>query len=161
MTNPDDGDDLERDIAAGIYKPAGPLFARMRALVGDARGDLDAPLPDEDEPEPAPRPNAERVNDAAKRLMHRLIARRLPREPDLLARARARVADTGTPQPDCVAEWRALLNLPLADLRRRITERSEEMERLRSSSPLLGDGYYADIDLRRRIWRAARRIAQQ
>lgn len=42
---------LERDIAAGTLLPAGALFARMTALVGDDRVDLDAPLPDEDEDE--------------------------------------------------------------------------------------------------------------
>jgi len=42
---------LERDIAAGDLQPAGSLFARMKALVGDARVDLDAPLPDEDDDE--------------------------------------------------------------------------------------------------------------
>jgi len=42
---------LERDIAAGNLQLAGPLFARMKALVGDARVDLDAPLPDEDDDE--------------------------------------------------------------------------------------------------------------
>lgn len=107
------------------------------------------------------RPNAERVNDLAKRLMHRLLARRLPHEPDLIVRARDRVRpfDDGSPLPDHVGEWRALLDLSIADLRRRVTGRGEVMDRLRSSSPLLGDGYYADVDLRRRIWRAARRIA--
>lgn len=42
---------LERDIAVGNLQPAGALFARMKALVGDARVDLDAPLPDEDDDE--------------------------------------------------------------------------------------------------------------
>jgi hypothetical protein len=42
---------LERDIAAGNLQLAGPLFARMKAVVGDARVDLDAPLPDEDDDE--------------------------------------------------------------------------------------------------------------
>lgn len=107
--------------------------------------------------------NAERVNDIAKRMLHRLIARRLPHEPDLLERAclRVRPSDDGRPQPDYVAKWRALLDLPVADLRRRITERSETMDRLRISSPLLGDGHYADEGLRRRIWRAARRITSR
>lgn len=39
---------LERDIAAGNLQPAGALFARMKALTGGARVDLDAPFPDED-----------------------------------------------------------------------------------------------------------------
>ena len=50
----DDGSDdaLLREIAAGHYLPAGSLFARMRALVGDVpRNDLEPPLPDEDDDE--------------------------------------------------------------------------------------------------------------
>ncbi|PGH59231.1 hypothetical protein CRT60_00940 [Azospirillum palustre] len=39
----------DRDIAAGNVQPAGPLFARMQGLVGDARVGLDAPLPEEDD----------------------------------------------------------------------------------------------------------------
>ena len=35
---------LERDIALGNLQPAGALFQRMSALVGDERVDLDAPL---------------------------------------------------------------------------------------------------------------------
>jgi len=42
---------LERDIAAGNLQPAGPLFARMKALTGDARVDLDAPFPEDDDDE--------------------------------------------------------------------------------------------------------------
>lgn len=42
---------LGRDIATGNLQSAGPLFARMEALVGNARVDLDAPLPDEDDDE--------------------------------------------------------------------------------------------------------------
>jgi antitoxin PrlF len=42
---------LERDIATGNLQPAGPLFSRMNAMVGDERVDLDAPLPDEDDDE--------------------------------------------------------------------------------------------------------------
>ena len=42
-------DFLGRDIGAGNLQAAGLLFARMRALVGDARVDLDAPLPAKDD----------------------------------------------------------------------------------------------------------------
>ncbi|MDX2102339.1 MAG: type II toxin-antitoxin system PrlF family antitoxin [Alphaproteobacteria bacterium] len=40
---------LERDIAAGDLQPAASLFARMEAMVGTARLNLDAPLPDDDD----------------------------------------------------------------------------------------------------------------
>lgn len=36
------------EIAKEGIQPAGPLFARMKALVGDVRVDLDAPLPDDE-----------------------------------------------------------------------------------------------------------------
>lgn len=54
-------------------------------------------------------------------------------------------------------EWRSLLALPVDGLRRRIAERSEEMTRLRLSSPLPIVFDFTDEALRRRMWRLAKK----
>ena len=102
--------------------------------------------------------NAEEVNDRAKLIMHRLVARRLATDPGIIERAR-NVLDWKRQRLDldCYAEWERLLDLGAEEVRRRIVQRSEEMTRLRLSSPLgLVDGAFFDIDLRRRIWRKAK-----
>jgi hypothetical protein len=74
--------------------------------------------------------------------LHRLVAERLREEPELLERARTRVADwivDGGPVPAYAAKrWRALLNRPLPVILAALTEDSEEMRTLRSSSPFAG-----------------------
>lgn len=72
------------------------------------------------------------VDDRFKLLMHRMIARRL--DASAIAAALAWNADRDDGR-ECRDEWRALLALPVDHLRRRLTERSEEMTRLRMSSP--------------------------
>ncbi|SOD93898.1 hypothetical protein [Caenispirillum bisanense] len=99
--------------------------------------------------------NAEAVNDRAKLLMHRLVARRLRDEPGLAARALEFVRATDGLAAD--AEWRALLSMDPATVRRKITERSADMTRLRISSPFGRVAGLGDPELRRRIWRKARR----
>ena len=106
--------------------------------------------------------NAETINDRAKLIMHRLIARRLATDTDLLAKAKADIADLlerarqGEKIYDHVHEWAALLDEPLGELRRRLTSRREAMYRLRLSSPFAVHAGLSDPDLRRRIWRKAR-----
>ena len=102
--------------------------------------------------------NAEAVNDRAKLMIHRLVARRLPTEPGIVEKARevvSRAKAVGAPY-EFLDEWRDLLSLDPAELRRTITSRSERMIRLRLSSPfaLLAD--VKDPELCRRIWRKAR-----
>lgn len=61
-----------------------------------------------------------------------------------------------------IREWSELLDLPTCEIRRLLASRSETMTRLRLSSPfILADGVdFSNTALRRRIWRAARRVAR-
>ncbi len=95
--------------------------------------------------------NAERVNDRAKRMIHRIVARRMASDAGIIERARAVVKDYGYAD-----EWGALLSRKPDELRRLITENSETMTRLRISSPFALLAGVEDPELRRRIWRKAR-----
>ncbi len=55
-----------------------------------------------------------------------------------------------------------LLDLPPSEIRHLLASRSERMTRLRLSSPfILAEGIdFSDTALRRRIWRAAKRVAR-
>lgn len=100
--------------------------------------------------------NEETVNDRAKLILHRLIARRLAREPDLIDAVRSRlVVCDGV--PDHVKEWDELLRLEPQHIRRALTSRSERMERLRLSSPFSSVSDFRDPAFRKRVWRLARR----
>jgi len=107
--------------------------------------------------------NQETVNDTAKLIMDRLIARSLARDPTLVDRAKASLAKMSVRFPDrsFVADWEELLRLPTQELRGLLTSRNQNMKRLRLSSPFVtAEGVdFTDQDLRRRIWRAAKRIA--
>ena len=83
--------------------------------------------------------NAEDINDRAKLIIHRFVARSLMRDPTLVTRAR-HVVDgwRGAPEYDFVAEWEHLLRLPASDLARVLVRREEAMCRLRASSPFRG-----------------------
>jgi hypothetical protein len=80
--------------------------------------------------------NQEIVNDTAKLIMHRLIARLLVRDPLLVDRAKASLAKTSVHFPDrtFVADWEELLRLPTRELRALLTSRNQDMRRLRLSS---------------------------
>ena len=110
--------------------------------------------------------NREYVNDIAKLMIHRLIARAIGRDPSLVERAKASF-DLTLRQPgdaySFVHEWNELLHRPLSEIRRRLTSRDEDMTRLRLSSPLvLADGIdFGNDALRRRIWKAAKRVARR
>jgi hypothetical protein len=107
--------------------------------------------------------NQETVNDTAKLIMDRLIARSLARDPTLIDRAKASLAKMSLRFPDCsfVADWEKLLRLPTQELRILLTSRDQDMKRLRLSSPFVtAEGVdFTDQTLRRRIWRAAKRLA--
>jgi hypothetical protein len=107
--------------------------------------------------------NCETVNDTAKLIMHRLVARALARDPWLIERAKAGLAASAVRFPDrsFIADWNDLLHLPVGELRSRLTSRSEESKRLRLSSPfVIAEGVdFTDATLRRRIGRAAKRTA--
>jgi hypothetical protein len=110
------------------------------------------------------RVNQEQVNDTAKLMMHRLIARAIGRDPSLIDRAKISLNRSSSERYEgysFVSEWSALLRLPPSKVRRRLTSRGEEMTRLRLSSPfVIAEGIdFSDVALRRRIWRAAKRLA--
>ncbi len=106
--------------------------------------------------------NQETINDTAKLIMHRLIARLLARDPLLVERAKVSLAKIFVHFPDrsFVTEWDELLRLPTRELRAVLTSRDQEMKRLRLSSPFVtAEGVdFSDQALRRRIRRAAKRI---
>ena len=105
------------------------------------------------------------VGDTAKLMMHRLIVRRLRRDPTLVEKAKAahtRQADQFADWP-FVREWEVLLALPTGELAVKLISRDREMVRLRSSSPFfLAEGvHFGDYDTRIRLRRAARRIVER
>ncbi len=100
--------------------------------------------------------NAEMVNDRAKLIMHRLIAKKLRCDPDVLAVVRERLDRFGDDAPKHVCEWKAILRADVDTVRKRLTERSLEMTRLRLSSPLVGVIPLEDLNLRRRIYQKAK-----
>jgi hypothetical protein len=108
--------------------------------------------------------NQERVNDTAKLMIHRLISRAISRDPSLVEKAKVSL-DRSSQHFEgysFVREWSELLELPSSEVRRLLASRSERMTRLRLSSPfVLAEGVdFSNTALRRRIWRAARRVAQ-
>ena len=106
--------------------------------------------------------NQEMINDTAKLIMHRLIARLLVRDPLLVARAKVSLTKISAHFPDrsFVADWEELLRLPTREIRALLTSRNQGMKRLRLSSPFVtAEGVnFEDQTLRRRIRRAAKRI---
>jgi hypothetical protein len=110
------------------------------------------------------RVNQEQVNDTAKLMIHRLIARAIGRDPSLIDRAKISLERRSSERFEgysFVSEWSDLLLLPPLEIRRRLTSRDEEMTRLRLSSPfVIAEGIdFSHIALRRRIWQAAKRLA--
>lgn len=106
------------------------------------------------------RVHPERVNDLAKLIMHRLIARAIGRDPSLVEKAKDILAqwEGGYSSVD---DWNDILTLPLIEIRQALTRRDENMTRLRLSSPFafVGGIDFANLDLRRRIWRDAHQMA--
>ncbi len=94
-------------------------------------------------------------------LHHRLAARRLNANPMLVAHARDTLEQWRHTRPYALwmDEWASLLRLPVSELRRELTRRTEEANRLRISSPFAvsDDVSIKDLSLRRRLWRVARR----
>ena len=106
--------------------------------------------------------NQETINDTAKLIIHRLIARLLVRDRVLIDWAKVSLAQMSVrfPNRPFVADWEELLCLPTQRLRTLLTSRNEEMKRLRLSSPFVtAEGVdFTNQTLRRRIRRAAKRI---
>lgn len=109
--------------------------------------------------------NQEYVNDTAKLMMHRLIARQIGHDPSLVEKAKDSLARSSQHFEGYafIREWSDVLDFPPSTIRRRLTSRDEEMTRLRLSSPfVLAEGVnFSDDTLRRRIWKAAKRIAHR
>jgi hypothetical protein len=107
--------------------------------------------------------NQETVNDTAKLIMHRLVARELLRDPSVLDRARNQLAKMAEryPEQPWVDEWSDILRRPVAQIATFLMSRDEHATRLRLSSPFTVGGPidFKDEAIRRRIWRAARRVA--
>jgi hypothetical protein len=107
--------------------------------------------------------NQETVNDTAKLIMHRLIARRLLHDPSLVIRAQESLAKMAIRFPDrpFVQEWEVILRRSDKEIATFLADRGDEARRLRLSSPfVIVEGVdFTDETLRRRIWRAAKRIA--
>jgi len=74
--------------------------------------------------------------------LHRLVAEHLRTKPELLERARERVArwveDGGPVPPSAASRWRTLLGRPLTAICAALVEDSEEMRDLRQNSPFAG-----------------------
>lgn len=100
--------------------------------------------------------NQEAVNDRAKLLMHRLVARRISQQPELIDAARGKLSQASN-HLESANEWFELLNNDPSDIRREITSRSQRMTRLRLSSPLHVVPELQDPVVRRRIWKAAKK----
>jgi hypothetical protein len=107
--------------------------------------------------------NRETINDTAKLIMHRLIARELARDPSLVERARVQLGKMAVRFPDrsFVRDWEAVLQRPVNEIAAVLTGRDQEARRLRLSSPfaLAGGVDFKNEALRRRIGQAAKRIA--
>jgi hypothetical protein len=104
--------------------------------------------------------NQESINDTAKLIIHRLIARAVGRDPSLVKKAKVSLGSQGY---SFVPEWNDLLDRPTPEIRQLLTSRDENMTRLRLSSPfVVTEGLdFTDTTLRRRIWKAAKRVAER
>jgi hypothetical protein len=107
---------------------------------------------------PKPVPNRESVNDRAKLILHRLVARSLRANPALLedARTRTRLQSLAGPAPDYVIQWGRVLERPAEDVADLIGLRSEHMTHLRVSSPFRLPEGFDDEAWRRRVWKKAK-----
>jgi len=107
-----------------------------------------------------PTVNRETINDRFKLAFHRVVARRLKADPALLDGARSIVRDwaMSPPVPEFVAEWGELLDRPPAEVRKIIVGRSENMKRLRVSSPFsMLFGQVMDDTARKKLWRIVKK----
>jgi hypothetical protein len=106
----------------------------------------------------APKPvvNRESVNDRAKLILHRLVARSLRAKPALLEDARKRLQSLEGPAPDYVTQWARVLDRPAEDVADLIGSRSELMTHLRVSSPFRLPEGFDDATWRRRGWKKAK-----
>ena len=103
-----------------------------------------------------PTMNRESINDRAKLILHRLVARRLRANPALLDDAKTRLQLMEGPAPDYVAQWVHVLERPAEDVAYLIGSRSEQITHLRVSSPFRMPEGFDDETWRRRVWKKAK-----
>jgi len=108
--------------------------------------------------------NAEIHNDRAKLLMHRIVARRLKTEPELVDQARQVLERWARERPYLASDswmtaWAEILQLPPETVRSEIVRRTERATWLRNTSPfgVVPGLFPQDYAWRSRIWRIAKR----
>lgn len=102
------------------------------------------------------RVNTEMVNDRAKLLMHRLVARRISQQPELIETVK-RTLSTGPRSLSSSQEWLEILERTPEEVRKMITSRSSQMTRLRVSSPFFSVADLKDPTIRKRVWKIAKK----
>jgi len=100
--------------------------------------------------------NTEMVNDRAKLLMHRLVARRISQQPELIETVK-RTLSTGPRSLSSSQEWLEILDRTPEEVRKMITSRSSRMTRLRVSSPFFSVVDLKDPSIRKRVWKIAKK----
>lgn len=106
------------------------------------------------------RQNREIVNDRAKLIMHRIIAKRIKEDPCVIDHARRKLASEGQTL-SAADEWRKLLDLTPDQISRLLVSRDQTMTRLRLSSPFIGVVDFKDPVMRRKIWKLAGKTNQK
>jgi hypothetical protein len=107
--------------------------------------------------------NREYINDTVKLMMHRLIARAILHDPSLVERAKNTLAKNAKHYPGYafLGDWQNLLSRDPSEVRHQIVRRDEEMTRMRVSSPLQEVLDLGNEGFRRRLMKAAKRVADR
>lgn len=104
----------------------------------------------------------EQINDRGKLLFHRLVARRLKHEPELIETAREYILryshEDGGKYP-ALLEWDDILRQDVGSVCRLIVGRDANLNRLRLSSPFafMPEFTIRDEAARRKLWRIAKK----
>lgn len=99
--------------------------------------------------------NLHRLAEERSLAYHAAVADRLRREPDLLAIARARLAEwiAAGHSPEHARAWQEILTRPLGDILAFLVDPGERARELRQSTPFAG---FIDPRERWRLWREVR-----
>ena len=100
--------------------------------------------------------NSEVVNDRAKLLMHRLVARRISQQPELIEVVKRNLS-TGPRSLTSSQEWLEILERKPEEVCKIITSRSPKMTRLRVSSPFSSIANLQDPTIRKKVWKVAKK----
>lgn len=96
--------------------------------------------------------------EARSLILHRAVAARLLKDPELWARARQRLEEwraSGLRHPYYLSAWDGLVDAPVENVAEAIQEPGERGQRLRRASPFAG---VLSSSERWRVWRAAARF---